>query len=397
MKKILLIFMLFVSCVLNAETTVTFVDSFRIENPISYWIRNSVMSHDGDWVFGTTQATAGKFILDIRDLNNIHYEAHNYENGYTKATGTIWDSSDDTIFAAIYNNNAFISFDVSDKTQIVTIDSITSAANMDNPYPVVQRSAGDYAFVGCYDDDMISVVDIHDATNLSVDHTFTHAQIVGPIGFLLKSNDDVLFVFCGNSNRIVSLDVSDVSDISYISSIESDTRLDNISGGVFIEDEEYIITPSTDDEIITVVDVGDSSAMLIRDYYSPPSAMVDGPREMSRSSDENYAICRNKNVGYRELVTIFDISDKDNISVLDTLGGANMWNEVQSLNFLDNYKFIIGNYDSHFNVSVYDIEEAASPEEAFQRYVNVVDTTVKSLTGVLRDSVRSIIGIEKRK
>ncbi len=254
-------------------------------------------------------ASNGLFNFDASNLNSEFVV-----NSHTDSLAFTWaldmEIKDNIIYSSSMSNDVFSSHDVSDPSNILALDSITST-NLTQPLRVA--ISNDLAYVTTNVGNLV-IIDITDPSNLNEVGLFTSTNITGSKH--IKVINNLAYITTGD-DRFTILDVSDINNIVQLDSIYDATSLDFIFDFAIVDNLVYLAAGLNDR--LTILDISDLNNIV--EISSTYSANFDGIRGIYVNGDVAY-------VGVRSGMVSVNISNPVSPSIiqiysdLDVIGNS---------------------------------------------------------------------------
>lgn len=220
----------------------------------------------------------------------------------------------DTLYKV--HNERLITFDTSDPTAPTELDAfvLDTADTSNHGLGIRVTSDGQYAFVGdgsyseTSNNDVLWVLDVSDPNNITEVTNISDSRLFGSHGLALGPNEDYLYVTAYRDDRFTVVDVSDPANPTITDSIQE-------------------------------VDSGDDSLHSFHDVAVPSAG--------------DYAFCSS----HASYFYSIDVSDPNNISIVDSIDYSNLWNGAGARLSADENYFFMGAGDSPGNLIAIDVSD----------------------------------------
>lgn len=284
-------------------------------------------------------------------------------------------------------------YDISDLSNITELGDYNDGASsyIDNAAGPSISEDGNYVFVPSQDSDRLLVLDVSDPASISVAANFTHATYLNDAHYTVVVGN-ILFVN-GWSGRLTAYDISDPSTLSDADRLGSiDTGYNN-GEMVYRESDGYMFIASIEDGIQSV-DVSNPSSMITgqmltlhdrrhdvidiignyayigtktTDHYvtvvdiTNPTSMVEKDSTAFGDLTDVYGLDAIGYASNRYVIAssggdtdwaFIDVSDPDNISIVDRLSSA--WLTEAETVAIDGNRLVVGGWDNG-RFSTYDL------------------------------------------
>lgn len=247
--------------------------------------------------------------------------------GDTNKVDTLGDK-----LVATQRDGAVSVIDISDPTNLSLDGDTGSLTGFSDIYGVV--ADGDYAYA-VDRGGLVGAVDISDASNPSLEGSVSDETILEGATGVDKSGDYV-FVACGRetggtgfNDRVAAVDVSDPTNPSIADDVSDSDDLDGADAIKIHGEYAYIGTWNS--ETLTVIDISNPSNLSIADVNQTDLMEQCFQIDTISVNNTDYAFCSAKGVADplqdEGGIAVFDISTPTDVELLDTItleNGANM-------------------------------------------------------------------------
>jgi formylglycine-generating enzyme required for sulfatase activity len=290
----------------------------------------------GEIVSGTTDANGNTFLV-----------------GNAKAIEVV----DGIAYVGSDQNNRISIIDATDPANPILLSVIVDGSDGFNHVGAVQTIivSGDNLYFSSSDDDAVTIADISNTSSPSLVAEMVQGDGVfdsldNPTWMALRTS--VLYVPAGDSDAVTIIDVSEPSNPSLVEVLDSSTGFDLLDGAFSVAVGDVGI----------IVAAEDSNALTLIETFS-----LRDPRHIVISGDIAYVADQ-----VRDRVSVLDISDPENIEILNELIHGVDGNELDGVTRLSLHDDLLIVLDSGSNpdaVSIYDISaNPISPELLAVRY-----------------------------
>lgn len=257
--------------------------------------------------------------------------------------------SGSTAFVTSGTGDSFNSYDISDPTNIILLDSITSA-NLDNPQKFC--ISGNYAYIACFDTDMLVIVDITTPSAMIEKGNVTSANLNEAADVtIFGSSAFVGCGFSGGNNKLVSIDVSNVNSPVELDSLSSVNI--NVVRSVDIDttgNYVYLTSPIASKIVIFNVSV---PATLTEE--STISTMFSSkPYDVKQNGDSIVVCGSGYATGFSHGVQTVDVTSHASPAILDTINDAK-YSQANGVIINGNLAYMVGGVNNF--VSIIDITD----------------------------------------
>ena len=212
------------------------------------------------------------------------------------------------------------SIDISDPSNLVQLDSFTSAG-LDNARNFDIDPTNGVACVLGYNDAVITSIDISNPSSLAQLDTFTSTDLAGPNAVAIDTINNVAYVAARNADRLVAIDISNPSNLAQLDSFTSAAldgpmylALDTTNGVAYVVSTLHVV------DTITSIDISNPSSLVQLDSLA--SSAIDRPEGISLDLINGVAyVVSGDSTGS---ITSIDISNPSALSQLDTCTSADL-------------------------------------------------------------------------
>lgn len=214
---------------------------------------------------------------------------------------------------AVVNNdaNTLALFDVTDPTAIIAKGTIATGS-----LPRCCFVVGNYVYVTCFGANRLDIFDITDPDSIVAKDTITTGAGSGPLGLYVAGNYAYV---CQETNDTLSIfDISDPDNI-----VAKDTIVTNLDGPAnVVVVGNYAYVTSRINGKFCIYDISDPTNIVAKDTHTfSPTYTNPVGLAVNEAGTRAYVACQGSvsTLATANAVVSLDVSDPDNISVLDTL------------------------------------------------------------------------------
>ncbi|MCP3685499.1 MAG: hypothetical protein GY861_22840, partial [bacterium] len=314
---------------------------------------------DGDYAYVASWNNASLTVINISDKSEIVIVDSLSNSSSMDGAASVFVDGDFAYVASYYNDSLTV-INISDKSSIVQVGYLSSSS-MESAYSVFVD--GDYAYVASYYSDSLTVINVSDKSSIvRVDYLENSTSMDAARSVFVDG--DYAYVASALSDSLTVIDVSNKSDIVQVGYLSSSSL-----GGawsVFV-DGDFAYVASYINDSLTVIDVSNKSDIVLVDSLSSSSMNV----AYSVVVDGDYAYVAS---GDNDSLTVIDVSNKSDIFMVDSLSSSSL-DGAFSVVVDGDFAYVA----SRFNASLTVIDISGSFTQGGERYVSTVSSSQTSV------------------